>query len=59
MITLEVELVDTIKNVKTKLQNKKGISADQQRLIFDRKQLEYGRCLSDYSMRKKRLFTWF
>ena len=57
MITLEVELVDTIKNVKTKLQNKKGISADQQRLIFDRKQLEYGRCLSDYSMRKKRLFT--
>ena len=53
MITLEVELVDTIKNVKTKLQNKEGIFADQQRLISDRKQLEYGRCLSDYSVAKE------
>ena len=53
MITLEVELVDTIKNVKTKLQNKEGIFADPQRLISDRKQLEYGRCLSDYSVAKE------
>ena len=53
MITLEVELVDTIKNVKTKLQNKEGIFADQQRLISDRKQLEYGHCLSDYRVAKE------
>ena len=53
MITLEVELADTIKNIKTKLQNKEGISADQQSLIFDMKQLEYGRCLSDYNVAKE------
>ena len=47
MITLDVELADTTKNVKTKLQNKEGISSDQQRVISDRKSLQDGRCLSE------------
>lgn len=53
VFTLEVKQSDTVKSVKNKIQEKKGISPLQQRLLFAGKELEDDKTLSDYNVEEK------
>jgi ubiquitin len=51
-ITLEVEPIDLIEDVKFKIQDMEGIPPERQRLVFAGQQLEENCTLYDYGIQK-------
>ncbi|PWA38016.1 hypothetical protein CTI12_AA585240 [Artemisia annua] len=57
MISLEVQRLDTIGNVKAKIQEKEGTPADQQALSFDGIVLEDSGTIADFNIKKESIIT--
>jgi len=53
VVTLKCQPNDNILSIKRKIQDKEGISAEDQRLLFSGKQLEDEKILSDYGIEKE------
>ena len=51
-ITLEVKQTDLVEDVKAKIREKEGIPEEQQRLIFEEKELEDGNTLQEYNIQQ-------
>ncbi|CAG8513813.1 7021_t:CDS:2 [Paraglomus occultum] len=51
-ITVEVDSLETVEDVKQKIQEKEGIPSDQQSLVYSRKQLIEDRTLIEYNIEK-------
>lgn len=49
-ITLDVKDDDTVQSIKDKIKDIEGIPVDQQRLVFNGKQLEDGNTIADYGI---------
>ena len=56
-VTLDCEPPDSVDSLKARIRDKEGVLPAQQCLIFEGKQLEDGRILSDYSFDKDKEST--
>merc|ERR1712159_577243 len=52
-IHLDVEKNESIRKIKSKIQNKEGIPLNKQRLVFSGKQLEDGKTLTNYGVHRE------
>jgi hypothetical protein len=58
-ITLEAWPSDTVYALKAKINDKEGVPLDDQRLIFNGRELEDGRTLSDHGISRQSLVYLF